>query len=121
MSKSIISAIKQIMPVLFFLAITGNAFSQNKDIQGKEWDKMHQSKKRALQDFNEAKFGMFIHWGAYSMPAGIWKGEKIKGLGEWIMYHAQIPGEEYKEMCSRFNPVKFNAEEWVKAAKMAGM
>ena len=64
---------------------------------------------------------MFIHWGVYSLPAGIWKGEKIKGLGEWVMYHAQIPREEYKEMCSRFNPVKFDAEKWVKAAKMAGM
>jgi len=86
-----------------------------------DWRKMHQSKTRALKEFNDAKFGMFIHWGLYSLPAGIWKGEKIEGLGEWIMYDAQIPREEYKEMCNQFNPVQFNAEEWVKAAKMAGM
>ena len=95
--------------------------AQKKDAITQEWNKMHQSKGSALKEFNEAKFGMFIHWGVYSQPAGIWKGEKIKGLGEWIMYHAQIPREEYKNMCRSFNPVKFNAEEWVKAAKMAGM
>lgn len=86
-----------------------------------EWEKMHQSKERALRDFNDAKFGMFIHWGAFSLPAGVWKGKKIPKLGEWIMYHAQIPREKYKKMCSQFNPSKFNAEEWVKTAKRAGM
>lgn len=119
--KRILAEIKKILLIAICFAITGNAFSQNEDALTREWDKMRRSKKQALEGFNEAKFGMFIHWGAYSMPAGIWNGEKIKGLGEWIMYHAQIPREEYKKMCSRFNPVKFNAEEWVKAAKMAGM
>lgn len=42
-----------------------------------DWEQMHQSKEQALQDFNEAKFGIFIHWGAYSLPAGVWKGEKV--------------------------------------------
>lgn len=116
-----ISEIKRIILIVFFLAITGSTFSQNKDTLSKEWDKMFRSKKRSLEKFNDAKFGMFIHWGAYSMPAGIWKGEKIKGLGEWVMYNAQIPREEYKKMCRGFNPVKFNAEEWVLAAKNAGM
>lgn len=86
-----------------------------------EWKQMHLSKKQVLNDFNNAKFGMFIHWGAYSLPAGVWKGKQVKGLGEWIMYNAQISREEYKELCTRFNPTKFNAEDWVKAAKMAGM
>ncbi len=94
-------------------------FSQNKI--SKEWDKMHQSKEESLKEFNDAKFGMFIHWGLYSKPAGIWKGEKVKGLGEWIMYHAQIPRDEYKEIAKDFNPVGFDAEEWVKMAKLAGM
>ena len=86
-----------------------------------EWEKMHQSKKQRLEEFNQAKFGMFIHWGLYSQPAGIWKGEKIKGLGEWIMYHAQVPREEYRAIANRFNPEKFNAKEWVSCAKQAGM
>ena len=114
---------KKVLVAVFYLILTIKGFSQEqkKDNLYQDWEKMHQSKSQALVEFNDAKFGMFIHWGVYSLPAGIWNGEKIKGLGEWIMYHAQISGEEYKKMCSRFNPVKFNAEDWVKAAKMAGM
>ncbi len=114
---------KKILIAIFCTAFTiqGLSQSQKRDADTQKWDEMHQSKEQALKEFNDAKFGMFIHWGVYSLPAGIWNGEKVKGLGEWIFYHAQIPREEYKQMCSRFNPVKFNAEEWVKAAKMAGM
>ncbi len=86
-----------------------------------DWQAMHATKSQALEQFNDYKFGMFIHWGVYSMPAGIWNGEKIPGLGEWIFYHAQIPRAEYKQLCSQFNPVKFDAKAWVKLAKDAGM
>lgn len=122
-TKRNILAIKKVSVLVFCMILTIFVFSQTKEKDAivQEWDKMHQSKGKALKEFNESKFGMFIHWGVYSLPAGIWKGEKIKGLGEWIMYHAQIPREEYKNLCMSFNPVKFNAEEWVKAAKMAGM
>ena len=86
-----------------------------------QWTIMHDSKSAALEQFNDAKFGMFIHWGVYALPAGIWKGEKIPGLGEWIFYHARIPRTEYKQLCSRFYPDKFDAEAWVNLAKKAGM
>jgi alpha-L-fucosidase len=71
--------------------------------------------------FREAKFGLFIHWGLYSIPAGEWKGKAIPGIGEWIMNRAQIPVTEYEQLAKQFNPVKFNAEEWVKMAEDAGM
>ncbi|HWC95133.1 MAG TPA: alpha-L-fucosidase [Candidatus Sulfopaludibacter sp.] len=71
--------------------------------------------------FREAKFGLFIHWGLYSIPAGEWKGKPIAGIGEWIMNRAQIPVTEYEQLATQFNPVKFNAEEWVKMAEDAGM
>ncbi len=70
--------------------------AQAEDNLAREWSKMHESKKEALKKFNEAKFGMFIHWGAYSLPAGIWNDKKIPGLGEWVMFHAQIAREEYE-------------------------
>ncbi|MGD9328545.1 MAG: alpha-L-fucosidase, partial [Cyclobacteriaceae bacterium] len=69
--------------------------------------------------FHEAKFGLFIHWGLYAVPAGEWEGET--GHGEWIQYSANIPGKEYEKFATQFNPVKFNAEEWVSMAKNAGM
>jgi alpha-L-fucosidase len=69
--------------------------------------------------WREARFGMFIHWGLYSIPAGEWKGETDHA--EWIRTTAKIPVEEYDKFVQQFNPVKFNAEDWVKTAKDAGM
>ncbi len=71
--------------------------------------------------WREARFGMFIHWGLYSIPAGEWKGKEVGGIGEWIMNSAQIPVAEYEPLAKQFNPVKFNAAEWVSIAKRAGM
>lgn len=70
--------------------------------------------------WREAKFGMFIHWGLYALPAGVWKGRDIPGIGEWIMHRAEIPVKEYEQLAARFNPVRFNAAEWVSLAKRAG-
>ena len=71
--------------------------------------------------WHDARFGMFIHWGIYSVPAGKYNGEEIKGIGEWIMNTAKIPVAEYEKFGKQFNPVKFDAAEWVKTAKVAGM
>ncbi|MEM2167850.1 MAG: alpha-L-fucosidase, partial [Candidatus Bathyarchaeia archaeon] len=59
----------------------------------------------------EARFGMFIHWGLYAIPA----------RGEWVMYCERIPKSEYAKLARRFNPKRFNADEWVALAKEAGM
>jgi alpha-L-fucosidase len=69
--------------------------------------------------WKEARFGMFIHWGLYSIPAGEWKGKTQ--YGEWIRTSAQIPLKTYDKFIDQFNPVKFNADEWVRMAKDAGM
>ncbi len=71
--------------------------------------------------WREARFGMFIHWGVYSVPAGTYHGEKVGGIGEWIMFRAKIPCAEYQGFAKQFNPVKYNPDEWVKLAKEAGM
>ena len=68
-----------------------------------------------------ARFGMFIHWGLYSVPAGTWDGKQIPGLGEWIMNNASIPVADYKALASQFNPTGFSAHDIVALAKSAGM
>ena len=74
-----------------------------------------------MQWWKDAKFGMFIHWGVYSVPAGTYNGKQIPGIGEWIMNRGKIPVSEYKEFSKQFNPVKYDPEAWVKMAKNAGM
>jgi alpha-L-fucosidase len=76
---------------------------------------------RRTQWFREAKFGMLITWGLYSIPAGEWKGVYYPGIGEWLMNWAKIPVAEYAQLATQFNPVKFNADEWVAIAERAGM
>ncbi len=71
--------------------------------------------------FREARFGMFIHWGLYAIPAGRWDGEQVAGIGEWIMNTATIPVAEYKALAAKFNPTQFSAAQIVGLAKEAGM
>jgi alpha-L-fucosidase len=71
--------------------------------------------------WRDAKFGMFIHWGVYAVPAGTYKGEQIGGIGEWIMRRAEIPVAEYKAYAPRFTASKYDPEAWADLAKRAGM
>ncbi|MBN8733624.1 MAG: alpha-L-fucosidase [Acidobacteria bacterium] len=66
---------------------------------------------KAREWFQDARFGMFIHWGVYSVLED----------GEWVMNNRKIPISEYEKLPPKFNPVKFNAAEWVALAKAAGM
>lgn len=71
--------------------------------------------------FKQAKFGMFIHWGLYSLPAGEWKGRRTPEISEWTQSYFRIPNQEYTKLARAFNPVLFDAEEWVQLAQYAGM
>jgi len=72
-----------------------------------------------LNWWREARFGLFIHWGLYAVPAGEWNGRT--DYGEWIRHTAKIPIGEYEKFRERFNPARFNPDEWVRLAKAAGM
>lgn len=96
------------------------AYPQLEDIFTK-WQAMQESKAESFKRFNDAKFGMFIHWGLYSVPSGKWDGEKIPGSGDWIFHHAKIPRKDYRALGEAFNPTKFNADAVVKLAKAVGM
>lgn len=73
--------------------------------------------------WKEAKFGMFIHWGLYSIPAGTWGDQKMKRVigSEWILNVLKIPIADYKQLAPQFNPTNFNADNFVLLAKEAGM
>ena len=71
--------------------------------------------------WRDARFGMFIHWGLYSIPAGSWNGKPVPGIGEWIMNNGSIPVADYKALASQFNPTAFSAHDIVALAKSAGM
>jgi alpha-L-fucosidase len=71
--------------------------------------------------WREAKFGMFIHWGVYSVPAGYYQGKPVKGIGEWIMNKGKIPMAEYQKFAQQFTGDKFDAASIVATAKNAGM
>ena len=71
--------------------------------------------------WREARFGMFIHWGLYSIPAGTWQGKQDAHIGEWIMNDMSISVADYKALAPQFNPTGFSAHDIVALAKSAGM
>src|SRR5690348_5764283 len=85
------------------------------------WTASMKNHEQRIAWWREAKFGMFIHWGIYSLPGGEWKGKKVSGYAEHLMRKEKISRAEYLQLAHQFNPVKFDAEEWVKNAKAAGM
>jgi alpha-L-fucosidase len=74
-----------------------------------------------MEWWREARFGMFIHWGVYAVPAGYHKGQKIDRIGEWIMNRGKISVAEYHAYAREFNPTKYDPDAWVRMAKDAGM
>jgi len=91
--------------LLFFFLFAGSLIAQDFSGESKT------ARDSRMQWWRQARFGMFIHWGVYSVPA----------RGEWVMYNEKIPVEDYEKFPPLFNPVKFNATEWVNIAKAAGM
>jgi len=77
------------------------------------------AREKRMKWFNDARFGLFIHWGVYSVPAGEWKGKT--NYGEWFMEETKMPVSQYEQFARQFNPVKFDARAWVRMAKDAGM
>ena len=86
------------------------------------WRQSMKDREQRIAWFRQARFGMFVHWGAYSHLGGIWNGEPVEGYAEHIMRKQKIPSAVYQEkLAAPFNPTEFNADEWMANAKKAGM
>lgn len=110
------------------LGYTSSRISLSSDKYYDAWLKMHQSpaKVAAMEWYQQARFGMFIHWGVYSEAAGSWKGQRIEeGVGpkvaEWIQFAFKISREEYRAYAKNFNPDKSFAVNIAQLAKTTGM
>ena len=107
--------------IFSFGLITGCQTSEDKK-SDMSINKNKPSGEEHMEWFRDAKFGLFIHWGPYSMLGGEWNGIKQKEeQGEWIMKYLSIPVKDYRDLTRKFNPVKFDAKGWVKLAKATGM
>ncbi len=113
----------RMMRTLAALAIGGLAISSAAQMSDTPTsplgEESQQQRDLRMQWWREARFGLFIHWGLYAIPAGQW-GEQTHH-GEWIMNTAHIPLERYEQFVAQFNPVKFDADRWAQIAKDAGM
>src|SRR5262245_42872993 len=86
------------------------------------WPISMQNHEQRIAWWREARFGCFMHWGVYSGPGGEWEGQPFKGYAEHLMRIKKIPRERYvKEVVAKFNPTLFDAGEWVRTIKNAGM
>lgn len=87
----------------------------------KPWTESAAQRDRRMAWWREARFGMFIHWGLYSIPAGTWKGKTYSGASEWLIAQAGIPIQDWEPLQQQFNPVNYDPRAWARAAKAAGM
>lgn len=99
---------------------TKNTYSETKVVK----DYLNESKidfDERMQWWRDARFGMFIHWGVYAVPAGVHNGKETEFIAEWIMNTEHIPIKRYEEYARQFDPQKYDADRWMKLASEAGM
>jgi alpha-L-fucosidase len=121
LAEKIISKITLFLALSVVLQLSGLCAMAESESTWPYENETKEQRDARMKWWREARFGMFIHWGVYAVPAGTYNGERIGGIGEWIMNNGKIPVAEYKKYAKQFNPVKYDADAWVRLAKEAGM
>ncbi len=111
--KRTLLAVVSLLPVLL-MAQNGTSTNPASNAESPE----HRAAR--LKWFQEARFGMFIHWGVYAVPAGEWNGKPVGSCGEWILKLGQIPIADYKAFAPQFTASKYDPKAWAALAKEAG-
>jgi alpha-L-fucosidase len=113
---------KQLLVVFVLLGVIGDfRLKADATIDVENAQEAKEQRDARMAWWRDARFGMFIHWGLYAVPAGDYNGKRSKEIGEWIMSWANIPRAQYEQFAPKFDPEKFDAAEWVRIAKDAGM
>ncbi|TWU36469.1 Alpha-L-fucosidase [Novipirellula aureliae] len=108
--------------VIFFALLGPMLWAEQAGMAGSQSQETAEQRSERLQWWNAARFGMFVHWGVYSVTGGEYKGKMPTNSAEWMMNKARIPIADYKtENVDKFNPTEFDAKAFVELAKEAGM
>lgn len=110
---------KRISIVLLLMMFIHSSYAQMVGIRDKSMS--NQQVEQKTKWFQDAKFGLFVHWGLFAQHAGEWNGKRYYGISEWVMNRGKIPVTEYRKLAEQFNPSKFNADDWVKMINDAGI
>lgn len=105
--------------LLSVLSLVGNA--QKKEVKFGQVNPVMPRTDAEILKFRDNRFGQFIHWGIYSVPAGVWQGKIYPGASEFLKTSAKITTEQWAEFAKEFNPSQYDAKAWAKQAKALGV
>ena len=109
MKKHKLSSVCHAALISVLLSLALHSVAENEDLyQGPYHDESTDDRNQRMAWWREARFGLFIHWGVYAVPAGTHKGEQIEHIGEWIMHYGRIPVSDYQKYSGEFNPVNYD-------------
>ena len=121
MKKHKLRSVCQTALISVLLCIPVHGVAEDEGLyKGPYHDESTDDRNQRMAWWREARFGLFIHWGVYAVPAGTHQGEQIENIGEWIMHYGRIPVSEYKKYSGEFNPVNYDPAALARRTQASG-